>query len=247
MLERAFLLGVLPLLGCGGTVVHYVVADDGGTDSIVETPVPDAPARSIVDGTWVGYIETYKFPSGSDKLAMTLKGMPDGTVVGTMVFGEKPAPPPPTDPERGYPPGFDVSAPPLFFGEGFVHTVIAGKLAGKRLTFKITSTEVFKKWCELQTSYPGSPGCRSCLPNWGLTCCGSKCTQTNPDTGEIVPRDCGKLYLCAARRVCECSTKGCTTKPDGDTTFDIAFSGGEANGSTIGAFFSRNVHFTRTK
>lgn len=128
--------------------------------------------------------------------------------------------------------------------------MLLGNLAGKRLTFSISTREVFKAWCELQTTIydggPSAPDHWSCLPNWGFSS-GSVCTQTNPVTKEVVPRDCGKLYLCAMSMVCQCTATKCTTRVDGDVSFDIALAGDEATGSTTGRFESHNVHFTRTK
>ena len=115
---------------------------------------------------------------------------------------------------------------------------------------RIATREVFKAWCELQTAIysggPSAPDSWSCLPNWGYSCCGT-CTQPNPDTKEIVTRDCGKLYLCVVRPVCQCTATKCTTRPDGDTAFDIALAGDDASGSVGGAFGIRNVHFSRAK
>jgi len=252
---------VAPLLlsalfvACGGTVTATPGSDASTPDDGVDAPVIGDPT---VTGTWTGYIESYKFPSGSDALKMVLTGLPDGTVTGTLILGNKPAPPPPTNPEVGYPPDLrplgGPSATGTFWGEGFVHTVLVGKLTGKRLTFKISNVEVFKAWCELQTViYDGGPSALDtwwCLPNWGYSCCGStpaECTQTNPATKEVVLRDCGKLYLCAVQRVCNCTATKCSTYPDGNVSFDIAIAGDDASGSTTGRFGDKNVHFTRVK
>ena len=142
----------------------------------------------------------------------------------------------------------------VFYGEGFVHTVLEGKLAAKRLTLKISSDEVFKAWCELQTViYSGSasaPSSARCLPNWPTSCCGtapSDCSQKNPDTKEVVFRDCGKLYLCNVDPVCECTATKCSSRRDGDLSFDITIAGDDATGSIGGRFGDKNVRFTRVK
>jgi len=280
-------LGLFVLLaGCGGNVSMGAApsdtggsSDDASDTSVVDTgstpgvdsspssdtptsdaAAPDVPpaASSTVTGKWVGYIESYKLPSGSDAVTIELTELTDGSAIGTVIFGTKASPPPPTDPKVRYPSNLVASFPgggtDTFYGEGFRYTMGLGKVSGKRLTMRINPGQLWKVWCELQTSYNGgssASGTWGCLPNWGFTCCDpGPCSQPDPTTGKSVPRDCGQLYLCSVHYVCSCDEKGCTVPgPDaiGGLAFDVTVVADEMNGSISGLFGDKNVHLLRAK
>src|SRR4051812_42637128 len=58
-----------------------------------------AQGLAAYEGAWDGYVEAYKFPSGSDRVRITL----DAEGQGTIEVGDAPAIPPFTDPNVGYP------------------------------------------------------------------------------------------------------------------------------------------------
>jgi hypothetical protein len=214
---------------------------------------------SPLDGTWKGYVESYKFPSGSDTVTLSLATKSDGSITGAAVFGDGPAPPPPTDPNVGYPPSLEAGStcsfpggPRNFSGEGFVFTVLGATFSSGRLTLKVETRELWKQWCAMQTSYPGGSGASDsyfCLPNWGFTSGASGCGQTDPTTMAFVPRDCGKICLCTAGPgPCACNATACSvdvTSTNADLSFDVVVSNGSADGSTSGTFGDHNVHLKR--
>ena len=238
-------------LGCSGKI-------DGDTDaspdaSSVDSPASsDSPAPSGLAGTWVGYVESFKFADGTDAVKLVL----DDTGAGTTFFGPGPALTPPTDPDVGYPPGGADAG--VDARENFAFTNLSPKFAAPRLTLSVSQGEIYKQWCELQTKiYPvyngqSDGGCGNllgygCLPNvafeFGQTCSWTSCDQPNSQ-----PVDCNKLDLCKFPSICRCTSTSCTVPPppSGNIAFDVQLSGNSLDGSVSGLDGQvHNVHFTR--
>ena len=248
------------MLGCSGK--ESGDGSTGGDTGPADTNgTSDTPSDGL-SGTYKGYIESFKFPDGSDTVVMNLAFASGGTLSGTVVFGDATPLAPPTDPNVGYPPsyvaepGMPPSGGPI---EGFAYTVLSGAVAGPRVTLQVQHTEVWKKWCELQTTiYPqyngasdGSCGALlgyGCLPNVAFSGSPSGCTWSSCDHPTDTPVDCTKLTLCGLAGVCKCTSTACTVPvgPAGDISFDMQLSGGALNGSTTGISGSvLNVHLTR--
>jgi len=217
-------------------------ANDGGPRAVdaspdISHPVGDAQA-------WTGYVENYAFPSGSDTVKIAFAVDSAGQVTGTVILGNGTPPPPATDPNVGYPPGYNDQQQPLLFGppnyiaEGYAYTMRGGTLAGPRLRFGVSLTELWRDWCALQTPIPGA---FSCVPNLGAAFTSTGCYQTNPATNEMVTVDCGKLSLCWAGSVCQCDASGCQAQDGNNSMFDISINNDRADGSMD----THNVHFTR--
>jgi hypothetical protein len=167
--------------------------------------------------SWEGYTEAFRFPSGTDRVRLTLAE--DGT--GTLIVGEDaPLPPVPTDPSVG--PGFVtgrqlLAGPALqgFVFDGFPFSVRASSVEARRLRLGAELNEPYRDWCELQTSYPIVPetglGYYACVPdgisrgNGDFTDCARKPEGTEAWTAI----DCEKLSLCGAQ-TCDCDATGCT-------------------------------------
>jgi hypothetical protein len=215
-----------------------------------------------VSGVWQGYIESYMLPDGSDTLTMTLAAQSDGSVTGTVVVGSASSPPPPTNPDVGYPPSINWSMPgpsSAFPGEGFVYTLVNGTFDGTRFRGGVVLRELWKAWCGLQQHIygvqPDGGAPYACLPNLG---CGEgnngQCFLSSP-TG-MTPVDCGKMALChpcggsfiqgaGPFGVCDCTATACTidlTQPD--LSFDAQVVGGHLDGSTSGFIDNHNIHLT---
>jgi hypothetical protein len=195
---------------------------------------------------------------------MNLVFADDGTVTGTVYFGAAAPLPPATDPNVGYPPGFGASLGgpglPRVSLEGFDFTVLAGSYAAPRVQLSISQTEIWKRWCEIQTViYPvdngNAPdgGCGDflrygCLPN-ATTMFGSSCAISWCQNPASIPVDCGKMALCGPPGVCTCTATGCTVPPStkGDVAFDMQAASGAMNGSVTGLDGQlHNVHLTRS-
>ena len=237
------LLGVLALAGCTGKTV------DAGSN--------DAASRVGSPIVFKGYFEAFQFPSGSDTVVLTLSFAGDGTVTGTVFYGDGPPLPPPTDPNVGYPPYFnDECLPPGPFAEltptleGFAYTLFGGKYSAPRVTLGgIDPREVVKAWCELQTpGYDPSSGKWDCLPNTGAAGLGApntsrfcdggdNCAYIPPDGG-WTPVNCLKMDMCiSSQGACTCDTTSCTyplVAPTRAPEFDMQLNGTHLDGT--GAF-----------
>jgi hypothetical protein len=191
--------------------------------------------------TWTGYVENYTFRSGSDALNFTFATDAAGNVVGTIALGMGTPPPPATDPNTGYPPGYQMGQSFSYIAEGFPYPMENGTLVGNRLRFEVLPTDLWAGWCALQT--PPADGGGFCLPNWGGGSNGTGyCWQTDPTTHQMVTRDCLKLDLCALEPVCSCSATACAPRAIGGMSFDIALTANDGNGSLMGI---GNVRLTR--
>jgi hypothetical protein len=189
---------------------------DIGDDKVIRT----GEKLSDYAASWEGYGEAFQFDSGSDSIRIVL----DENGEGTLNVGDAPALPPPTDPDVGYPPGgvgapeIGYPAPPGGLFSGFSYTVRGAVVEDRRIRLGVNPQETFKEWCEMQTpildDYNSTPEEQiyACVPNWGFSSGSEGCSQPNPDTGEDVPVDCGKLALCDLAGVCYCTAEGCSIR-----------------------------------
>lgn len=252
MRAHSVLFGCLAMVACNGSTL-----DLGAGDASTDTTRGHAPVL------WSGYLENYNLMSGSDHVALSLVVGPDESVTGTVFFGDPPPLDAPTDPEKGYPPSAAGIGGGLLGGvstlsdvvEHFDFTILAGKLDGQRLTLSLVRTELWKKWCELQTTiYPlynyvpdGGTGPLvgyGCLPNSGSSATNGACTFGDASV------DCVKLALCdAPARTCTCTQSACTvdvSPMSADIKFDLQLTGDAGMGSVTGLSSTPiNVHLQR--
>jgi hypothetical protein len=180
-------------------------ANLGSTDSPqVSVPPPVEPFAQPISsffGRWVGVAEDplaiagdeagisepYRFPSGSSQIVLDLFET-GGIAVGTLTFGEGNVPPPPVDPDVGYPVGVDyaellrypLDSASTFTGflpflrgqlpphEGLPYDLIRpdaspdAPVPEALLRVNYFLNAVLSEWCNLQTPHPNS--------NIGLSC-----------------------------------------------------------------------------
>jgi hypothetical protein len=256
--------------------------DSNPDDADAPLPVyPDAPPFEIVDagfernggedaavlipdggmslGTYDGYFENYQFRSGSDAVLMKLAVASDGTTVsGVVVLGDGTPPPPPDQPNVGYPPGY--TSPPGVL-EGYAYTALIGTLASDRLTLSIDPNEPWNEWCQIQTSYPDPGGFPpyNCIPPWcsesmgagsGYGSCTLQLCADGGGNGKTIPIDCEQGTLCglpANQGVCTCTKSGCSHPLSPVINFDMQVSPMHLDGSTANlpmASGNVNVHLT---
>lgn len=225
-----------------------------GTDAGPDMQGPDRPdaGPSGPITSWTGYIENYKFPSGSDAVRIAYTTDATGNIVGTVTLGNGTPPPPATDQNVGYPPGlsdFDSTAiPRSYVAEGYAYTMRDVDFNGRRMKFSVGIWELWQGWCVLQTPFPSAD---SCLPNAGASISADHmhCALLNPATGQYdYPVDCGKLSLCQFGMTCTCDATGCTVRDQGrQLTFDLSVTadGAFADGSVSVENSNRNIHFTK--
>ncbi|MGH7440331.1 MAG: hypothetical protein ACRENE_31950 [Polyangiaceae bacterium] len=241
-------------------------ADAGGASDAMDAAADGPPvvandaAANVLSGTYKGYIESFQFPDGSDVIDMNLTFPGNGTVTGSVYFGSGTPLSPPTDPNVGYPPGITTAAPVSLF-EGFAFTVVGGTYSPPRVQLSIYSKELWKQWCELQTTtYPvysteSDGGCGAligyaCVPNGGFSGSAAGCIVGGPQCVDASPIsvDCGKYGLCfRLDAVCTCTSASCTVSPmnPGDVAFDMQLTPGSLNGSVTGLDTQlHNVHLT---
>ncbi len=249
---------VAAVASCGGHTL------DVGSNNAPDADTVRAQGSEGEGGIWEGHFEDYQLQDGSDALAMTLAIAADATVAGNVLLGDGALLKPPTDADAGYPPGAQFNLAPgpthLGFFAGFRYTIVDGRLDGSHLTFRLGEFELWAQWCALQTKtyvrfmnpQTGDPS-YSCLPslnNGMLNPNTYSCSQSAPNTLQMVPVDCGKLELCEFSTACQCSATGCerSTGPlEPNLYFDLMVAGTSADGTISGALGDHNVHFIRTQ
>lgn len=241
-MRKVSALGILAcaLLACRTQVVN-LGNNDGGAGSVASGGSSGSPA------TWTGYIEGYHLPSGSDAVTIVLATKSDGSLTGTVTFGDKPPPPPPTDPSVGYPPSTnDASAIYSHAGpltvesiEGFHYTAQNPVVStdGSRVQLDVATYELWKSWCELQTSYSwagvGSGPQYGCDqgPNFQQSGTTFQCMVGDTSGTTYTPIDCGKAQICG-ESVCTCSSTSCTVNTSNtDLHFDLQLKGDTLEGA----------------
>jgi hypothetical protein len=238
--------------GTGGTQSPSMDAqmnlDDGASPPDVPGNVRDG---AIIAESWTGYAENFMFRSGSDAVRFSFLTEPSGQIVGYVSFGTGTPPPPPTDPNVGYPAdllrdSFDLNvAPRTYLAEGYPYEMRAATLVGARLRFAVDTWQLWRQWCALQTP-AGTSG--MCVPNSGFMVSGDRtsCGLFDEAANQYVPVDCGKLALCGLGGVCICGASDCMVREDGNRiTFDITFDDLRASGSASGPIGLHNVQFTK--
>lgn len=254
---------IASLTACGSPRPIDVGSNDaGGYGGSVggSGPAPDDSdacrygAQLPIVGVWEGYIENYKLASGSDFIRVAVTSATSAQACGKVTLGKGTPPPPATDPDVSYPPGYvhDPSGPvDAFFSvdraEGFPLSVVAGTADAARFKFGADWYELWQSWCALQTPVPVQNsttgfGCANVGEFGELGCA----THVG---GQPVPIDCGKLLLCTESNKCTCTMTSCRIERTSRWTFDLRLTGDQAAGSVktdVGAGLY-NVYLTRTK
>jgi hypothetical protein len=224
--------------------------DASPTSTSPATTDAQSPSQTSAAQSWTGYVENFKFGSGSDSLKLIFTPDISGQVTGTVTFGNGIAPPPATDPNVGYPPGMNTTTTmPNEYLEGSTFTIRSGSLQSNRLRFTIDPIELWSGWCALQPA--PTDGSDICTPEVFYSF-ESDATHTacvlHPTANESVPFNCVKWDLCMMSRVCACSPTGCVANYEESgykLSFDVFLPSG--SGSMSGTVFGsdHNVHFTQ--
>jgi len=203
----------------------------------------DQSLEALLVAGWSGYVENFHFRSGSDVVRIDITSVQGSTIEGTMRVGNGPTLPPASNPDVGYP--TNVLEAPTFFGgydfnlpfEGFEFAIHDAELTDHRLRFSIAPKELWKGWCELQASSPGS-GSYECVRNGGAW---EETSEGCFAGGQ--PVDCGYLALCESG-VCGCREPGCAAARD-VPAFDLLVDQQRADGSIAFESTTYNVRLTR--
>jgi hypothetical protein len=238
--------------------------------------LPSATTLAPLLGTWTGHAETLTAPDGV--LTLTFTEESGGTVNGSLTLGSSPPPPHATSKTAPYPPDLDTAGhadvndgvadwtqvPDPY--PGFPYTVRHVSFDGTRLRLDFLLLEVWKGWCELQTSYAYEDQAISddpcqCLPSGEEDIRSGQCFHAN-DMGVPEPISCTIFALCDSTSPCFCRSTGCTIDPNGSSgTLDVKLESNQLIGSvtSIGSTVSEvadyfdlsngpwNVTLTRSK
>ncbi|MBN1611772.1 MAG: hypothetical protein JW940_34380 [Polyangiaceae bacterium] len=186
----------------------------------------DKTELSSYAAAWNGYVEAFSFPSGSDRVRVTLDEQGDGW----LQIGDVEQLAAPTNPDVGWPEGvFGIRSevtPGMDLMEGVRYPITGAVVQQERIRLSVDPYDAFKAWCELQTSvlHQGEvPARYGCSLNAGYGWNeedGGVCT-VGTDNGESIPIDCGKAIICAGS-VCACDETACTAGDGDSVPFDAA-------------------------
>lgn len=200
---------------------------------------PDVPPGPAFEGRWVGDLQSGFLPSGSSLVVLELERAVTGEpIVARVVFGEGEPPPPPTDPDVGWPEGIDpLTAATVPVADGFEYEAIGGSRSEDRVLIDLGVTELWAPWCSLQTPIAITAGTDDalCLPNRPWTATPFECHFDEDGANPEEPVDCLKLTLCRRAQVCDCTTTdGCAPSATGVTLYlDVLITGDTAVGSFV--------------
>jgi hypothetical protein len=212
-------------------------ASSGGSEA--SSGGEGSDTASLLIAHWEGYVENFKFRSGSDVIQIDIDTVEGTSIQGKVRFGTGASLPPAVDPDVGYPEtvgpevGYNTGLP----YEGFDFTMLNAQLTDRRLRFAIDPRELWKGWCELQASSPG-PGSYNCVTG-GAWEEGSEGCFANGQ-----PVDCGYLTLCESG-VCRCQESWCAIEDGVAVAFDFLVDQQRADGSMALKSATYNVRLTR--
>jgi hypothetical protein len=207
---------------------------------------PDTVDRSQLPtyaGLWEGYVEAYKFFSGSDHVRLNLDAQGSGWL---QVGDSADLVPAPTDPDVGWPPEC-VEGKASWQGwakllDGVRYPLEGIGVDAERIRFSLNTNQPYAAWCAMQKpvaiQLPGPDGESTryacSLPGFSE---GDECFADDPQShANQRPIDCCRQGLCVG--VCECDAKTCTVfrEPGFDVTVDIALvdvSGSKLEGTIL--------------
>ena len=228
----------------------------GGGPAPDDTEACRNGAQLPIVGVWEGYIENFKFASGSDSIRVAVTSATAAQTCGKVTLGKGTPPPPPTDPDIGYPPGYPTKTPETNFAfftidrtEGFPLSISAGTADATRFRFGADWHELWQSWCALQPPVQVADNLFVCLGASGGGIDELGCTAVVGDREFRL--DCGRYHLCT-NLMCTCTMTSCRVERTSRWTFDLRVTGDQASGSVktdtgVGEGDVFNVYLTQTK
>ena len=117
---------------------------------------------------------------------------------------------------------------------GVTYSIIQGAEVGGVLRFRVSTNELWKSWCALQTPVPQGDhyGCVGGENGWSSD--GVTCTVVNADGSKQTYPD-AKCNLCSGNPVCTCDATHCVESDNGTSiVFDLKVNGAQRTG-TVGS------------
>jgi hypothetical protein len=194
-----------------------------------------------VQGSWSGYIENFYRSDAPDAVRIAIAVAADGTLSGQAKFGTGAPPPPPSDPNVPWPPGYTTAVDPTFL-EGTSYTARDINWQSRRLKLKLELSEPWQPWCALLPSYPTDFGPPYACQPAGIA---YEADGTCWVPGAKEPSNCDKWSVCGL--LCECDASGCHASAINAFTIsvDIAFDRAKAEGSISVYGGNFNLRLTR--
>jgi len=214
--------------GAGGTLTNSFDQAQWGPPPVCDT---DESLQGLV-GIWEGAVEDF-YLQPVLQIRIEITGVTDHSLCGSVVWGTKAAPPPPTDPDAPYP-SADTFPPGSFGGggtpgnsakpiEGFPYTIWQGAARSGTVRFSTWRNEPWRGWCALQPVYALDAGNYACVPGNGYGWSSDMpdvCRVTYTDgTEELLP-----VMRCSCSQLCSCGASGCTSHNQEPTDFDLTLS-----------------------
>ena len=190
-------------------------------------------------GNWEGYAEAYQFSDGTDNVFLTL----DANGQGALKVGQATLEVTELDPDT-YPPGMenikDEVDPPSGLTPGFSYPISGAVVESRRIRVSTATDELFRDWCELQTSYYSEdtvPPRYACTPGgggWGMSTSedGTQTCAINNGVDPVIPISCARA---SCNYVCVCTKLGCSIDDAKDVQIDAALQadGEELQGTLV--------------
>lgn len=260
----AQLLGIYCLLSaCGGESLDVGKTDDsiknvetggsggtGGTEPL-GTPLPEWPAADVcvagselpVVGVWEGAVQDQFFQDVIPLRVELLGASERDGVCGRVRWSEGDPLPAPTEPRERWPddPRLGFGGNTSFMYEGHTYTMLDGGARADQVRFRITAAELWRPWCELQTSsWHPNRMIHSCLPpHDSLENVGTDFTCVlHEQGGSDIILDPGVCQLCYTQ-VCTCNSERCVADPRNvhdSLKFDLRFDAESAIGVVTGLY-----------
>jgi hypothetical protein len=244
-------------------------AGAGGPDLPEVAPEAGTTWTSLLGtwtGSWTGPLDTD--PSAADapsapSMVLSLASQTDGTIAGTVRFGEAPPPAGPATALGAYAPlppkggATTVSFDAPF--DGFVYAAHRLASDGAHVTLNVLPSELLAPWCAVQASYDWGQGqgC-GCLPNWAggvVDAASSLCAVVNPATQANDAIPCNQVGPCTTLGAagagaypfvaCVCSIGSCKVDLRGTPwAIHLALSTAALEGTVVLGAASVSVHLT---
>ena len=206
-------------------------SDDDTPDEEGSTGAAEPPPHPLVD-VWAGRTARTEHAANT-WVVIDIKAIaPDGTVEGTVRFGEpdEPLAPPFEDPDLPYPPG--VTEPDIRVMRYAYPLDARVDESGRTVTGIYPPLHVWDEWCEAQTSYFHIGTSYEPYP-WCMTGDESDDDGCYCEGRADEPRvDCEWLAL-AKSEVCECDASGCVA-PEVELSVELALVGNQLEAEIVG-------------
>jgi hypothetical protein len=242
--------------GTGTPTTGGVSTTTGGTTSTDGPPnvlVPQMCDQKLGQ-VWEGNTLDFFFNPLNDRWRIELDGTDaSGRVCGTATYlaAGQPAPPAATDPDAAYPPSTDPTTGGIGGATGkggasgawpgATYSIIQGAEVGGVLRFRLSTNELWKDWCALQTAVPQGDHYGCIGGNGGWSSDGVTCTVVNSDGSEQM-YPVAKCNLCAGNPVCTCDATRCAVSDGGTSVvFDLKVDGARLSGTVDGTMITLDL------